>query len=154
MRILQLELQHTQTLLVLSVEKERACGQDLETDILIEHLVVFEQGVDPLVIFVAEVALAHQEHDGDVAIGQSQQFVAEENGIRVIMQVEVLHGEVVKSLETLVGKDGGGEGVEFGEEVLGVGAVVGLEDLGHEEGPLRFDRCEDSWFLLTHRIQI
>jgi hypothetical protein len=59
------------------------------------------------------------------------------------VHVEVLNGEIVEFAETLVAEDGGLEGFEFFEMVLGVQAVVRLEDLGEEEDAVGFCWVED-----------
>ncbi len=59
------------------------------------------------------------------------------------MHVEVLDGEIVEFAETLVAEDGGLEGFELFEMVLGVRAVVGLEDLGEEKDAVGFSWVED-----------
>lgn len=70
------------------------------------------------------------------------------------MEVDVLDGEIVESLQALIREDCGGEGVEFCEKVLSVGSIVGLEYFCHEERALGLDGSEDSGFFLAHRIQI
>ena len=152
--ILKLELEDIQALIVLLVKEERAGSQDLEADILVEHFVVLEERMDPLVVFVAEVALPHQVHHCDVIIGECQQLVAEEDCVGVIMQVDVLDGELIETLQAFIAEDSGGEGIKFWEKMLEMGAVVGLQDFCHEERPLGFDRGEDSRFFVTHPIQI
>lgn len=62
------------------------------------------------------------------------------------MKIEVIDGQVVESLQAIIGQHCGGKGVQLGEEMLGVAAVVGLEQLGEEECPLGFYRSEDSGF--------
>ena len=59
------------------------------------------------------------------------------------MHVEVLDGEIVEFPEALVAQDGGLEGLKFLKMVLGVGAVVGLEDLGEEKYAVGFAGVED-----------
>jgi hypothetical protein len=59
------------------------------------------------------------------------------------VHVEVLDGEIVEFAETLVAENGGLEGFKFFEMVLGVRAVVGLEDLCEEEDAVGFCWVED-----------
>lgn len=51
--------------------------------------------MNPFVVLVAEVALAHQVNHGDVTVGEGEEFVAEENCVWVVMKVEVVDSEIV-----------------------------------------------------------
>jgi hypothetical protein len=61
------------------------------------------------------------------------------------VHVQVLNGQIVQFPETLVAQDGCLEGLEFFKMMLGMGPVVGLEDLGQEEDSMRFAGVEDCW---------
>lgn len=40
-----------------------------------------------------------------MVIGESEQFVAEEDGIAIAVNIEVVDGEVVESFEALIGEE-------------------------------------------------
>ena len=65
------------------------------------------------------------------------------------MHVEVIDRQLVESFEDVVAEQLG-KGVQFGKVVLGVLAVVGLEELGQEEDAVGLGRCEDGGFGSMH----
>ena len=72
------------------------------------------------------------------------------------MQVEVVDGEIVEPPQALVGQHLGGQGVQLGEVVLRVAAVVWLQDLRQEEHAVGLGGEENSGLLGlgTHFNQI
>ena len=67
-----------------------------------QHLISFEEGVNSLVVAVPEVALSHEVDDSHMVVGKSEELVAEEYCICVVVQVEVIDGQLVQSLQALV----------------------------------------------------
>ena len=59
--------------------------------------------MDLFIVTIPEKALAHQVDHSFMVIGESQQFITKKDGISVAMNVEVIDGKVVESLETLIG---------------------------------------------------
>lgn len=58
--------------------------------------------MNPFVIPIPEIALAHQIDYSRMVVGKSEQFIAEKYCIRVIVQVEIVDGQLVQSFEALV----------------------------------------------------
>ena len=111
----------------------------------------FEQRVNLFVITVPEEALTHKINDSKMVIGQCKEFITKKDGIPIAMNIEIINGEVIESLEALIGKQWIRESLEFWEGMEGMGSKVRSKDFGHEESFLRGGGSEDSGFFLTVR---
>jgi hypothetical protein len=100
-------------------------------------------------ISISKIAFTHKIDHPNVIIGECEKFITEEDSIGVVMKVEVINCEIIESTEALVVEDSGWEGIQLGEEMLGMGTVVGLKELSEEECSLGFDGGEDCWLLLV-----
>lgn len=80
---------------VLFVVEKGAGGEELEADVVGEEFVLLEEGVDLFEVVVAEVALAQEVEGGDVILGEGGEFICEEDGVGVVVDVEVIDGEFV-----------------------------------------------------------
>ena len=69
-----------------------------------QHLMNFEQRVNLFVITVPEEALTHKINDSKMVIGQCKEFITKKDGIPIAMNIEIINGEVIESLEALIGK--------------------------------------------------
>lgn len=85
--------------------------------------------MDSFVVSIPEIALPHQVDHPDVIVGEAQQFITEEDCIRVVMQVKVIYCQFIQSLQALISQDMWWEWIELREEVLGVSSVVRLQQL-------------------------
>jgi len=108
-----------------------------------EQLVVQEERVHLLEVAVAEVALAQQVHRRDVPPAQRHQLVAEKDGVGVVMHVQIVNRQLVQSPQALVAQHRRGKVLQLGEVVLGVRAVVGLQQFCEEEHAVGFGGGED-----------
>lgn len=81
-----------------------------------------------------------------MGVGEGDKFVCEEDGVGVVVDVEVVDGEVVESAEYFVVEYLCGEGVQFCEVVFWVCAVVGLEQFCEKEDSVGACGCEDGGF--------
>ena len=114
---------------------------------------LLEESMDFFEIAVAEVAFAQEVEGGNVVVGKGDQFIGEEYGVGVVVDVEVVDRQFVEPFEDVVAEQLR-EGVQFGKVVLGVLPVVGLQELGQEEHAVGFCGCEDGGFGAMHGIQI
>ena len=141
--VVELHFEDGEALVVLLVEEEGAGGEQLEADVVAEHLVLQEERVHLFEVAVPEVALAQQVHRRDVP-AQRHQLVAEKYGVRVVMHVQIVHRQLVQSPQALVPQHRRRKVLQLGEVMLGVRPVVRLEKLGEEEDPVGLGGGEDG----------
>ena len=147
-----MQFQCGQTLLVLLVLEKCSCCQYLKADVIAKQFVLLKQSVHFLEISVSEIALSQQIDACDGVVGEGDQFVSEEDGIVVVVDVEVVDCQFVESSEDFVAEDLGGEGLQLLEVVFWVCSVVWLQQFCQEEDPMCFCGCEDGGFLMLSHL--
>lgn len=80
-----------------------------------------------LVVPISEITLAHKINNSHMIIGQCHKLITEKYSIRVIVQVEVINSEIVKSFQALIAQDGSLKCVKFREKVLWMISIIWLK---------------------------
>ena len=80
-----------------------------------------------LVVPISEITLAHKINNSHMIIGQRHKLITEKYSIRVIVQVEVINSEIVKSFQALIAQDGSLKCVKFREKVLWMISIIWLK---------------------------
>jgi hypothetical protein len=100
--VIQVQFHDRKALFILLVQVERLSGEELKANVMAEQFMGLKKRMDLLEVIVPEVALPHQVDTSDVVVGKGEQLITVEDGVRVVMHVEVFDGEVVEFPEAVV----------------------------------------------------
>lgn len=108
-----------------------------------------EERMHFLVVTIAKKAFTHQEYNGQMIIGESEQLITEEYSISITMDVQVIDGEIIQPSQALIGEQSISKTFQLRKCMKGMRTKVRSKYFGHEEGFLCGAGRKYCWFFLT-----